>query len=118
MFFFLQELVDLYPTLIDLIDIEKPYKLDGISLVENLKNPSEITKKTAYSRYIHGDTYLSDTYFYSEWKYKKGNKVLGRMLYDHRTDPLEMKNLSQEAEYETLMDSLSNNINAQWEKLQ
>lgn len=112
------ELVDLYPTLIDLIDIEEPYKLDGISLVENLKNPSKITKKTAYSRYIHGDTYLSDTYFYSEWKYKKEGTVLGRMLYDHRTDPLEMENLSKNVGYEKLMDSLSNNINAQWKKLQ
>ena len=111
------ELVDLYPTLIELIGLNEPYPLDGESLVNVLKNPKSNTKNTAYSRYIHGDAFLSDRYFYSEWKYRKGGQILDRMLYDHRKDSLEMNNLSHKQEYLTLMDSLSKKINQQWGKL-
>ena len=104
------ELIDLYPTICELLKIEKPQQLEGMSLVENLKNPNLISKTNAYSRYTNGDMYVSDNYAYSEWKYSEGGKIVGRMLYDMNNDPFQMENLSHLEKYEVLMDSLSNNI--------
>jgi len=104
------ELIDLYPTICELLGIEKPKQLEGMSLVENIKNPNLISKTNAYSRYTNGDMYISDNYAYSEWKYSEDGNIVGRMLYDMKNDPLQMENLSHLAKYETLMDSLSNNL--------
>ena len=104
------ELIDLFPTICDLLGLEKPNQLEGISLVENIKNPNLITKTIAYSRYTNGDMLISDNYSYSEWKYSEDGKIIGRMLYDMKNDPLQMVNLSHLEKYAPLMDSLSNNI--------
>ena len=104
------ELIDLYPTICELLKIEKPKQLEGMSLVENIKNPNLISKTNAYSRYTNGDMYVSDNYAYSEWKYSEEGKIVGRMLYDMNNDPFQMENLSHLEKYEVLMDSLSNNI--------
>ena len=81
------ELIDLYPTICELLDIEKPKQLEGMSLVENIKNPNLISKTSAYSRYTNGDMYISDNYAYSEWKYSEEGKIVGRMLYNMKNDP-------------------------------
>lgn len=104
------ELIDLYPTICDVIGIKKPSQLEGNSLLENIKDPSMISKTNAYSRYTNGDMYISDNYSYSEWKYSKDGKIIGRMLYDMNMDPLQMDNLSHLEKYVSLMDSLSQNI--------
>ena len=104
------EMIDLYPTICDLLGLEKPDQLEGRSLVENIKDPNLISRTSAFSRYTNGDMYISDNYAYSEWKYSEDGKIVGRMLYDMKNDPLQMENLSHLAKYETLMDSLSNNL--------
>ena len=104
------ELIDIYPTICELLGIEKPKQLEGISLVQNIKDPNLISKTNAYSRYTNGDMFISDNYAYSEWKYSEEGKVIGRMLYDMKNDPLQMENLSHLEKYEALMDSLSINI--------
>jgi arylsulfatase A-like enzyme len=92
------------------LELEKPDQLEGMSIVENIKNPTLISKTNAYSRYTNGDMYISDNYAYSEWKYSEEGKIIGRMLYDMKNDPFQMENLSHLEKYEALMDSLSNNI--------
>ena len=104
------ELIDIYPTICELLGIEKPKQLEGISLVQNIKDPNLISKTNAYSRYTNGDMFISDNYAYSEWKYSEEGKIIGRMLYDMKNDPLQMENLSHLEKYEALMDSLSINI--------
>ena len=37
------ELIDLYPTICDLLGISKPNQLEGKSILKNLKNPKLIT---------------------------------------------------------------------------
>lgn len=105
------ELVDLYPTICEVLSVAAPeQQLEGKSLVENLKTPELITKSNTYTRYTNGDLYTSDKYFYTEWKYSEEGKIIGRMLYDIRKDPLQINNLSHLEEYSSLMDSLSRNI--------
>ena len=53
---------------------------------------------------------MSDNFFYSEWKYNIGDKILDRMIYDNNLDPLQMNNLSHLESYNMLMDSLGNKI--------
>ena len=107
------ELVDLYPTICELLNIKGPKNLQGNSLVENLNDPNKITKTFAFSRYINGDTYMSNNFFYSEWKYNIGDKILDRMIYENHLDPLQMNNLSHLESYNVLMDSLGKKIDNQ-----
>jgi len=107
------ELVDLYPTICELLNIKGPKNLQGNSLVENLIDPNKITKTFAFSRYINGDSYMSDNFFYSEWKYNIGDKILDRMIYENHLDPLQMNNLSHLESYNVLMDSLGKKIDNQ-----
>ena len=99
------ELVDLYPSICELANISKPTHLEGESFVNALKNPSEIHKNTALARYLRGETLIADNYFYTQWQ-KKG-KTIAKMLYNHKIDPDENRNLAVESEYNQIVDSLS-----------
>ena len=99
------ELVDLYPSICELANISKPTHLEGESFVNALKNPSEIHKNTALARYLRGETLIADNYFYTEWQ--KKNKTIAKMLYDHKIDLDENRNLVLESEYNHIVDSLS-----------
>ena len=99
------ELVDLYPSICELANISQPTHLEGESFVNALKNPSKIYKNTALARYHKGETLVADSYFYTEWN-KKG-KTIAKMLYDHKIDPDENRNLVLESAYNHIVDSLS-----------
>ena len=87
----LVELVDLYPTLLDLTGLKDkaPANLDGISLRPLLDNPdSKGKKKLAYTvTRSSGESIRTDRYRYNRWG-KEGEE-----LYDHQTDPKEFTNL-------------------------
>lgn len=87
----LVELVDLYPTLLDLTGLKDkaPANLDGISLRPLLDNPdSKGKKKLAYTvTRSSGESIRTDRYRYNRW----GEE--GEELYDHQTDPKEFTNL-------------------------
>ena len=99
------ELVDLYPTICDLANVNKPKHLEGNSLVTVLDNPSKIIKNKAYARYQRGETLITDKYAYTEWQ--KDNKTMAKMLYDHHSDPNENINLAEQSNYKKTVDSLS-----------
>ena len=100
------ELIDLYPTICDLLGISKPNQLEGKSILKNLKNPKLITHDNAVSRYIEGESFISNDYLYSEWKDKKGN-IIAKMLYNKKLDSLQMKNISEKENSKKIVDSLS-----------
>ena len=91
------ELVDLYPTLCELTAGESPTHLQGSSLVSALKSPATIFKNSALARWKKGETLIVDQLFYTEWKRK--NKVVSKMLYNHETDPDETINLANDPAY-------------------
>ena len=109
------ELVDLYPSICELANISQPTHLEGESFVNALKNPSKIYKNTALARYHKGETLVADSYFYTEWN-KKG-KTIAKMLYDHKIDPDENRNLVLESAYNHIVDSLSILHNQKFNKL-
>ena len=103
------ELVDLYPTLCELATIPIPPHVDGESLVEALQTPSKVFKNTALARWQKGETLIADNLFYTEWK--RHDKTIARMLYDHTTDSGENRNLANEASFNKTVDSLSTILN-------
>ena len=105
------EFVDLYPTLVDLCDVPAPkHKLEGISLVPMLQNPAEKVKDFAMSKWMKGVTLINDRYFYTEWHDAERNRV-GRMLYDHKTDPGENMNIAENKKNASLVEELSGKLN-------
>ena len=102
------ELVDLYPTLCELTAGESPTHLQGSSLVSALKSPATIFKNSALARWKKGETLIVDQLFYTEWKRK--NKVVSKMLYNHETDPDETINLANDPAYLSIVKALSQQL--------
>ena len=102
------ELVDLYPTLCELTAGESPTHLQGSSLVSALKSPATIFKNSALARWKKGETLIVDQLFYTEWKRK--NKVVSKMLYNHETDPDETINLANDPAYLSIVKGLSQQL--------
>ena len=92
----LVELIDLYPTLCDLIGLAKPGHVQGQSLVPLLKNPKTKWKSYAISRYRAGDTIRTDRFRYTKYSRPNG-QALGQMLYDHKTDSNENTNIAADS---------------------
>lgn len=84
------ELVDLYPTLCDLVGIKKPAHLQGDSLLPLIEGAvEEDVLDSAYSRMFEGDTVISSNYIYTEYNNKGDHEA---MFYDLVNDPLETQN--------------------------
>jgi iduronate 2-sulfatase len=101
----LVEFVDIYPTLCDLSNIEKPSHLQGKSFVPLLIKPNQDWKKAVFSRYHAGDSIHTDRYLYTEWRNNSG-KITARMLYDHHRDPEENFNIAKNPESRALVKKL------------
>lgn len=114
------ELVDLYPTLAELCDVEAPSEVRGVSLRTVLDDPNAAARVAALSvtvsraRQMHkeftkdtvmGYSIRTQRYRYTQW----GDGKQGHELYDYDTDPDEYTNLadlSQHAELVKAMQTL------------
>ncbi len=104
------ELIDLYPTLIELCGLNPAKPNDGQSFRKLLDNPTIPGKSAAFTQVTRGKTMgrsvRSDRWRYTEW----GEGKLGIELYDHNNDPLEYYNLATNPEHADLMSSLSKQL--------
>jgi len=105
------ELVDLYPTLIDLCGLPPRAGLDGGSFRPVLENPELPGKKYSFSlvarngpdrRLFHGRTVRSDKWRYTEWD---GGKW-GTELYEVGKDPQNYYNLVNNPAYAGVVTEL------------
>ena len=103
------ELLDLYPTLMDLCELPMTDQLQGKSLRPVLTDPvaNSLDKPAVtlvwYGRESWGYTLRNDRYRYMEWMEGRA----GRELYDHAEDPDEITNLVDDPKYTELIASLS-----------
>ena len=93
------ELLDIYPTLAELTGLKPPDDLEGKSLAPLLKNPSSRWIYPAYTQVqrgnVPGHSVRTEKWRYTEWGFgEQGNE-----LYNEKTDPHELKNLSGDPSY-------------------
>lgn len=111
----LVELLDLYPTLADLAGLPAPAEVEGVSLRPLLEDPAATVKEAAFSQFprpmkrpeVMGYSVRTRHYRYTEWRSLADGKVTARELYDHRTDPAELRNLAGEEDSAGTMSRLS-----------
>jgi iduronate 2-sulfatase len=93
----LVELVDVYPTLVEMAGVPAVAGLDGLSLVPVLKDPGAVVRPAALSSVGReagqiGRSLRTARYRYTEWP--DGSEE----LYDHQDDPREITNLASRPE--------------------
>ena len=103
-------MLDIYPTILELTGLEAPQQMDGISLIPQLKNPemkrdvpSVITSPNGKQIGVAKDQWLYINY-------PDGSEE----LYDHDKDPMEFKNLMHPSnfkeKYRAIADQLKKHI--------
>jgi iduronate 2-sulfatase len=121
------ESVDIYPTLMELLEIENfPNYLDGVSMKPLLENPDAEWKKAAFAQYpryggVMGTSVRTQDYRYTE--YREESEVLKEVgeLYDHTTyeeeNPLgvEYNNVVLNSSYSSVLSEMKKLINAGWD---
>ena len=112
----LVELVDIYPTVIDLLGLESPdHILDGKSLVKILKDPKYENKSHVFMKNAKGYTIKTADYSYTEYlKLNDNRQPIGNMLFDHKNDTNETINLSKDIRYKNVVDSLSSLLHSRY----
>jgi iduronate 2-sulfatase len=119
----LVELLDIYPTLADLCNLEPPSNLAGQSLVDILKDPRTAVKQIALTQHCRpaypangadpdaiGYSIRTDRYRYTEWRVFGSDRVLAYELYDHKKDPHETANVINQVRQQ-LRNKLSEALN-------
>jgi arylsulfatase A-like enzyme len=102
--------LDIYPTLAALCGLEPPSGLEGRSLVPLLNDPDALWDRPAFSawsedgRTFHGIAVRTERWRYAEFGPDGSN---GAMLFDGRADPLELKNLADDARFAAVRKELS-----------
>ena len=93
------ELLDLYPTLADLAGLVPPKNLEGVSLRPLLDNPAAPWTRAAFTQVqrggFPGHSVRTERWRYTEW----GGGEKGAELYDHETDPQELRNLATDPKH-------------------
>ena len=112
----LVELVDIYPTVLDLLGLESPvHLLEGKSLVKILKNPMYENKSHVFMKNAKGYTIKTADYSYTEYlKLKDNRQLIDNMLFDHKNDTDETINLSKDIRYKNVVDSLSSLLHSRY----
>ena len=127
------ELVDLYPTLIDLASLPDPaHDLEGSSFVPLLDAPDSPWKSAAFSQSrrmvgsgstnsplineegYDGQTIRTARYRYTQWTPLDGERDILVELYDLEQDPMEYNNLKDDPAYADLAAELSARLATGW----
>ncbi len=97
------ELLDIYPTLLDLAGLPGYARNEGKSLAPLLARPADRGwTKPALSQVRGGRSVRTERWRYTEWE---GGKQ-GRELYDHASDPRELRNLADDPRQAVTIASL------------
>ncbi|NNE92394.1 MAG: sulfatase [Verrucomicrobiales bacterium] len=95
-------LLDIYPTLVELCGLPENPDLEGVSLVPQLNDPSAPREQPAVTSSYFGNHSIRTR----DWRlitYKDGAKE----LYDHRSDPDEFHNLANDPNHAATVEDLA-----------
>ena len=100
------EYVDIYPTLCELAGLEVLDHLQGNSFKKLLYEPEASSDGVAVCQWYAGITTIRDNWFYTEWL-DEADSSYARMLYDHRVDPDENVNISEDPFHAETINAMS-----------
>jgi uncharacterized sulfatase len=111
------ELVDLLPTLCELLNMPQPGNLEGTSFVPLLRRPGQPWKKAAFTvcpiaGYV-GRSVRTKRWRYSQWQSEKTSSRQVE-LYDLKADPWEQTNLASDPDYAKEVVRLAALLKAGW----
>lgn len=103
------EMIDLYPTLVELCGLDQPSGLDGRSLAPLLKDPAKEWNHPAYTVWSEdGQTFSGVLVRDEKWRFGEFfGRGAGKMLVDLGNDPHELKNLAELPENATTVERFS-----------
>ena len=105
-------LFDLFPTLLDYLEIPQPDGIDGQSLMPVIRNQKNAIRTNLYTAYRNTVRAVRD----QEWKLIYYPQLNHHQLFHLTQDPLEIKNLAYETSYRTkvqeMMQQIEENRNA------
>jgi len=121
----LVELVDLYPTLVELAGLSLPSGLEGTSMVPLLDDPQMNWKKAAFTQFPRpayykksfdamGYSVRTEEFHYIEWNDIKKKHLIAIELYDHRSDPYELTNLAKKKQQQSNVKKHSQLLKNGW----
>jgi iduronate 2-sulfatase len=114
----LVELVDIYPTLVEMAGLPLPGHLQGTSFAPLLEDPGQTWKDAALSQYPRGTSMgrslRTDRWRFTQWRSEDG-EVVARELYDHEaSDPLEVRNLADDPAHAETVTKLEALLDERW----
>ena len=109
------ELVDLYPTIMEMLQMQTPRFVQGKSLKPYLEGSRKPIRTNALTElrvsmskgWANGYSIKTTQYRLTQWNY---NDSLYYELYDHRFDSNELNNIADKLAYKVVKDSLKNVI--------
>lgn len=131
----LVELVDLYPTLCDLVGIEIPDRMEGASLKPLLSDPNHSWKAAAFSQFHRnprvtpdkgrymGYSMVTERHHLVEWRHwdheagQAGERAAVE-LYDLQVDPRENNNIADRRDAEPVVNRLLDKLKKDWPRKQ
>jgi iduronate 2-sulfatase len=99
------ELLDLYPTLVELSGYQVPENLQGKSLIPILENPKSTVREYAFSVSLGGKTYLIRTDQWAFIQYGEEGED-GTELFDMYQDPNQFQNLAQQVSHQHILGQM------------
>lgn len=120
----LVELVDLFPTLAALCNLNFTGPLQGTSMVPLLEDPALAWKKAVFSSFprknntVMAYTVRTGRYRYHEYRQQQTGRIITRELYDMNTDPFEKTNLADDKHFKTIVDTHSQLLKDGWRSAQ
>ena len=100
-------LLDLYPTLVEICNLQGPNVLDGQSLIAQLKHPGRETNRAVVTSFEKGNASLR-TKLFRYIQYSDGSEE----LYNHQDDPNEWHNLASQPAFREIKASLQKRLAA------
>jgi len=113
------ELVDLVPTLCELLEMPQPGNIEGTSFVPLLRRPKQPWKKAAFTvcsiaGYV-GRSVRTKRWRYALWQSRKTNSR-ELELYDLQADPWEQNNLANNPDYAGEVEKMAALLKAGWSR--
>ncbi len=106
------EYIDIYPTLAELAGLTAPETAAGQSMLPIIQGQNS-EKDWAVCKFKDAVTLIKNDLFYTEWVDNTG-MTYERMLFDHKTDPLELNNLAEKEAYAEMVQNLAKELRAKW----